>query len=247
MSRFWEIDVVRGIAVVLMVLFHLVFDLAYLGIWNVNPYAGGFLLLQRTTAFLFLSLVGVSLALSHFRHPGFGHTLSRFFLLAAFALSITLVTSLYPGRVAIVFGVIHFIAVSVLLGWLFVRLPAWTNLAAGLLLLGQGLAYDATALFTGIAAVMPAMLQPIFLFLGFPAAGFHSLDYYPLLPWFGLVLVGIAVGKVLYRQSKPVAKTAIPLVLKPLNWLGKNALAVYLVHQPVLIGLLLAVKAIVGP
>ncbi|MDP2717924.1 MAG: heparan-alpha-glucosaminide N-acetyltransferase [Candidatus Micrarchaeota archaeon] len=244
MQRMWEIDVLRGTAVMLMVLFHLVFDLAYLGLWSVNPYAGGFLLLQRTTAFLFLSLVGVSLALSHQKHPGFGHNLSRFFALAAVALLITLATSIYPGNGAIVFGIIHLIAVSVVLGWFFLKLPATANLLLGLLALGQGMAFDATAFVSGFAASAPAAAQPFFLVLGFPHAGFASLDYYPLLPWFGLVLIGMAAGKALYYQPKPVFKTAMPSALKPLAWLGKNALAIYLVHQPILFGLIWAATAL---
>ena len=238
-QRLWEIDVTRGIAVALMIVYHFLFDLNFLGLVSLDFSSFALVAFQRLVAFLFLSLVGVSLVLTRLKGVTALQNAKRAAGLFAIALLITAATFVYPGPQSgmIVFGIIHFIALAVLLGYFFTRLPAWLNLVAGVVILAAGF---------WISTLSPAT-HPYFLWLGLPPAGFYSLDYYPLIPWFGIVLLGIFIGQVMDSFSKPVSSRApMPQLLSGLNYLGKNALAVYLVHQPVLIGLLLMLKSITG-
>lgn len=235
-KRFWEVDVTRGFAVLLMVVYHFFFDLDYFGFLQLDFASGFFLVFQRVIAFLFLSLVGVSLVLSRLRGVTLSKNLQRVLALAGIALLITLATSIYPGEGAIVFGIIHFIAVAVLIGYFFTELPAWLNLGLGVLVFGTG---------SWLAGLSP-LETPLLLWLGLPPAGFYTLDYYPLIPWFGIVLLGIFMAQTMSPFQRIPSPRPAHAVLGVLDFLGKNALAIYLIHQPVLVALLLVFHSLFG-
>jgi len=237
-ERLWEIDVTRGIAVVLMIFYHFLFDLDYFGLADLDFQRPPLLLLQRIIAFTFLALIGVSLVLTRLRGVPLSLHVKRAAGLAGIALFITAATFVYPGpqNGMIVFGIIHFIAVSVLLGWFFTRLPAWFNLTAGIGVLLAGF---------WLSSLSPTA-SPWLLWLGLPPANFYTLDYYPLIPWFGIVLIGIFMGQIMDPFRKPISGRQTPQFMHGLNFLGRNALAVYLIHQPVLIGLILTFRALIG-
>ncbi len=224
--RYWEVDALRGLAIVLMVVYHFFFDIGFLEIASINLQDAPLLILQRTTAFLFLILVGVSMTLGK---PDFKKTLNRAVKLGAVAILITVATSIYPGNGAIVFGIIHFIAVSVLLGYFFLSFN-WPNLLAAL---GVLAAWLLAGSFT--------QGSPYLIWLGFPPADFYTLDYYPLLPWFALVLAGIFIGKTVFPLKNRMPE---PGAAQPLCFLGRKSLAIYLLHQPVLLVVLSALKSL---
>ncbi|MBI2445068.1 DUF1624 domain-containing protein [Candidatus Micrarchaeota archaeon] len=237
-ERFWEIDVTRGIAVVLMLVYHFLFDLNFLGLVRLDFSSLPLVAFQRLVAFLFLSLVGVSLVLTRMRGVDFKTQATRATGLFCIAILVTAATFVYPGPAngMIVFGILHFIAVSVLLGYFFTRLPSWANLALGALIIGAG----------SWLSTLPSASTPWLLWLGLPPANFYTLDYYPLIPWFGIVLFGIFMGQVMAPFSKPLSGRKMPQLMHGLNFLGRNALVIYLFHQPVLFGILFAVKMIFG-
>ncbi|MCU0631536.1 MAG: DUF1624 domain-containing protein [Methanolinea sp.] len=230
-QRFWEIDYCRGIAVVMMVVFHAGFDLAYFGIWDADVHSGPWKLLAVCTASLFLLLVGLSLTLSGARAQ---KTLDRrsFLMkylcrgagiigLGCIITGVTLV--MVPGE-PILFGILHLIGLSVMLAPLYLRF-AWENLFAGLAVIAVGF---------GISGI----LGPIWLvWLGVHPAGFASLDYTPVFPWFGVVLIGVWIGHMLYPRG--VRKCPLPINHLPgkegVCLLGRHSLAIYLVHQPALL------------
>src|SRR5512138_3704452 len=78
--RFWEVDLLRGLAVVMMVVFHFFYDLNYFGIYRVNVSSGFWFYLARITAGLFILLVGVSLALSSSRAEMQGRSRTQIFM-----------------------------------------------------------------------------------------------------------------------------------------------------------------------
>ncbi len=238
-ERLWEIDVTRGIAVALMIAYHFLFDLDFLGLARFDFSSGFLLVFQRLIAFLFLSMVGVSLVLTRMKGVTALENAKRAAGLFAVALLITAATFVYPGpqNGMIVFGIIHFIAVAVLLGYFFTRLPSWLNLAFGVLVVAAGFWLSS----------LPPASTPWLLWLRVAPPGFFTLDYYPLIPWFGIVLIGIFMGQVMGPFSKPIlGKVAMPKLLAGSSYLGRNALVVYLIHQPVLFGLLLAAKTLWG-
>ena len=236
MVRFWEVDFLRGMAIILMVLFHLAYDLNYFGAQQIELASRFWFYLARFTATLFLLLVGVSLSLSYSRARLLGQEdrfrfrlLKRGLWIFSLAVGVTLVTYLFIGRGFIIFGVLHLIGVSLLLSYSFRRLHG-VNFMLGLLFI-----------LTGLFLQSVSVDFPWLLWMGLAPWDFRSVDYFPLLPWFGVILIGVASGDLFYRgysRRIPVPDLAKSSLVSGLAFLGRNSLAIYLAHQPVLIGLL---------
>ena len=235
-ARLWEVDLLRGIAIVLMVLYHFVFDLDYFEIYEMDPTSGFPLVVARTTVTLFLLLVGLSLTLSHSRARMLGQE-GRFPLrllrksagIMILALGISVVTYLFVGSCFIVFGVLHMIGLSLLLAYPFLRIKR-ANFIIGLLFISAGI------------IIQTVRVDSLWLlWLGLAPQDFCSLDYVPLLPWFGVVLIGMGLGGVLYPDySRRVKLPDLSgnLLVRTLTTLGQNSLAIYLIHQPIMLGIL---------
>jgi uncharacterized membrane protein len=234
-ARFWEVDLLRGAAVIMMISFHFAFDLSYFGLCPLEIYSGAWFLLARSAAGLFLLLVGISLVLSASRAEQqngkiLPHLLRRGLWIFSLGMGLTLATYILIGEGFIVFGVLHLIGISIILSYPFLkrqRLSALLGLS--IILAGwslQGMEFD----------------YPWLLWLGLTPAGFYSLDYFPLLPWWGVVLVGISLGNFFYRGYRRRVQlpdlSSFPPIM-PLLVLGRNSLLIYLVHQPILVAMLL--------
>lgn len=211
-QRIWEVDFMRGVALLAMVYYHVVYDLREFYDVPISYSDGVNFCFGRGSALLFMLLSGLSCTLA-------GRSVRRGLEVLGFGLVITAVTALYdPGHV-VSFGILHFLGTSMLLYPLTARLGpgALTLLGAVILWLG-GLAARTT--------VAVGFLFP----LGLRGEDFVSSDYYPLLPWFGVFLFGAALGKLLYADKKSLLKTRPPET--PLNWLGRRTLPIYMAHQP---------------
>jgi len=235
-SRFREIDTGRGIAILMMILFHTIFDLNFFMIAPVNVATGFWRYFAMATASLFLFIVGISLVVSHARSAAklSGFALMKKFLyrgagIFALGLLVTFATWLYLREGFVIFGILHLIGVSVILSPLFFRFKRY-NILLGLLCIAGGF-------FIGTIQG-PVWLLP----LGISPVSFTSVDYTPLIPWFGAVLVGIGIGDWLYGGG--VRRFTVPhlpdRIALPLAYLGQHSLVIYLVHQPVIILLLAA-------
>lgn len=234
-DRYWEIDTARGIAIIMMMFFHIVFDLTFFGIIAWPGSQLYWRLFAAITAALFLFLVGLSFSisaahasLSMDRWHWYLKYLKRGLGIFALGMGITIVTWLYLGAGYVVFGILHLIGVSLILLPLFYRYT-WLPLAAGAGLIFIGTWIQDT---TG-----PAYL----LWLGVHPDLFYSVDYTPLVPWFGVVLIGLWVGKTLYPagQKRYFCKATIPVVVRGIMFLGRHSLLIYLVHQPVIVILIM--------
>lgn len=235
-GRLWEVDAARGVAILMMVLYHLIYDLDTFGGYAIESTSGFWALFADTTASLFLFLVGVSLAISHMRAGDggaggghFGKYLLRGLRIFGYGMILTLVTWL-AGVGIIAFGILHLIGVSIILAYplLRFRLP---NLVLGLavILVGEYMRLQ------GVSSESPWLLP-----LGVVPENLFMPDYRPLLPWFGVVLLGLVFGNVLYGRSyerRGVAGSE-PAFARPLEFLGRHSLVIYLVHQPILVALL---------
>ncbi len=235
-SRLWEVDTLRGVAIVMMVVYHLLFDLSALAGYDIDVVTGFWRLWARATASLFIVLVGVSLTLSLSRArqaaptaPLFGKFLRRGLGVFACGLLVTAATAvLYPDEV-VTFGILHFIGAGIVLAYPFLNLK-WLNLPLGLASLALG------RLIEGITLPFPWLL-----WLGLPPAYYRTFDYFPLLPWFGLILLGIWAGGVLYPDRVrrfPLPDLSATTPVRLLGTLGQRSLVIYLIHQPLLLATL---------
>ncbi len=102
MHHFWEIDFGRGLAVMMMVVFHFVWDLRYFGFIQGDIYSGFWGLLQKATATLFLLLVGVALSITCHKHRNdyAQRFLKRGAVVFGFGLLITAFTFIFSGRIS---------------------------------------------------------------------------------------------------------------------------------------------------
>ena len=241
-GRYWEIDALRGVAIVMMVIYHLAYDLAFFGYYQANVVAGPWRAFARITASLFISLVGVSLALSYarFKRKEGGWTLYKKYLvrglkLLGWGMIITGVTWIFMGKVVVFFGILHLIGAATILVYPFLSLR-WANLVIGLVIVALGIYLNQ----------LPVS-HPWMLLLGLRPRTLFQVDYFPLLPWFGVVLLGVFVGQSLYpngkRRFNPTDPTDRPGI-KGLAWSGRHSLAIYLVHQPLLLAFITLAGAV---
>lgn len=239
-TRLWEIDLARTVAIAMMVVYHAAYDVDFLApSAGVDPFNGGWRALQVATGTLFLLIVGVSLWISNSRArtkgasgwPLYRRHARRALQVLVAALLVTVVTFVALGSEDYIrFGILHCIAVSMLLAPAFVRLRLWNlPIAAAVIVVGLWLADERF----GTSLLVPLGVRPEGQSLG--------VDYYPLLPWFGPVLIGLALASVLYPRGQrgrwgarwPAVTPALYRAGAPGRW----ALPIYLVHQPILIPL----------
>lgn len=224
----------RGVAVVAMILYHFSYDLAYfVGLFDVGFFRyGAGLNAARVIGGTFTFLAGLSLTLSYARvTESPGRRLSLKYLgrgarIFSYGMAITLLTWIFVPRDMIFFGILHMIGASIVLAYPFIKLKL-TNV-----LLGAGCVALGVYLRQGFIVESPWLA-----WLG-GRPGFFTLDYWPIFPWFGVMLLGIAAGNALYGSASKTSSRVAPVPLRPLTFLGSHSLAVYLIHQPVLIAAL---------
>jgi len=224
-ARLGLIDLARGVALVAMAVYHLCWDLDFFGFTGLGTGTspGG-----RAAAILiagsFLTLVGVSLVLAHGERIRWYGFLVRLAMLVAGAGAVTAATYVATPDGTVVFGILHCIAVSSLLGLAFLRAP-----------------WPITALAAAACIAAPHFLASDSLngsgwvWLGLGSVPPRTNDYEPLLPWFGCVLAGIALSRAIPPRLLPAPALA-GQPARGLRFLGRHSLAFYLVHQPVLFG-----------
>lgn len=224
------IDGLRGVAIVAMIVYHFSWDLTFFSLADIPLLTSPFWLSMRTSIVsAFLGIAGLSLVLATAQGLDRRRYVRRLALVAGCAGIITVATYFAIPDAFIFFGILHCIALSSVLGLAFVRLPA-------ILLAALGLA----CWFAPAYLADPVFDQPWWRWLGLMTYEPRSNDYVPLLPWFGVFLIGMAFGRGLVFGRRAMAALGRLPVPGLLRWSGRNSLAIYMVHQPILIGLLFA-------
>ncbi|SMN11367.1 protein of unknown function DUF1624 [uncultured Candidatus Thioglobus sp.] len=222
--RLLSLDIWRGFAVVLMIIYHFFFDLNHFGYVEIN-FNGEWLwrLFRYFIISLFLLSVGISLVLSHAKSMAFKQIIKRLLQLTTASLLVSMASYLLFPATWIYFGILHFIALASLLGLLFISFPNLSLLTALIIWL------------TNMIGVLNmhwlfALLQP-YLFL--PN---KTEDLVPFFPWFAMVLLGIFLAKQSYFSRILVAVfwTKFAKVGDILGVFGRHSLLIYLIHQPLL-------------
>ena len=240
-KRFDTIDVLRGVAIVWMTLFHLCFDLNQFGYLKQNFYIDPFWTWQRAAIVsLFLFCAGLGQAVAVQRGQSAQRFWKRWLQIAACALLVTAGSYWMYPKSFIYFGVLHAIALMLIV----MRLTAgW---ARGLWLAGV-LAFAIYLVAPYAHSAWPGIAflnDPAFNWLGFISRKPITEDYVPLLPWLGVMWWGMAAGQWLLQRRIHWLSGALPAGAAPLAWLGRWSLSWYMLHQPVMTGLLMAVAAL---
>ncbi len=237
-QRYIELDILRTLAIGGMILYHTAYDLSHFYGWDIDVFDGGWKWLQIITASLFLGLVGVGASISH-RHP-----FRRFCRIGAAALLVTVVTYVIDPQTFVRFGVLHVIAVAALvmpcMGWVG-RRTRRTSLQGAIAMIVMGLCIIMIESFMDPWHIDGAW-RFIGIPLGIPPHGFSTVDYYPLVPWLGVVLIGYGMGSILFtrfaHQTKFLIEANKLTSYEAISWPGRHSLLLYLLHQPIIIGIL---------
>ncbi len=243
--RFDAVDALRGLAMVWMTVFHFCFDLSLFRYWPQDFLHDPFWTLQRTAIVgLFLFCAGLGQALALHQGQGWGRFARRWVQIAACALLVSLGSWAMFPQSYIYFGVLHGMAVMLVLARWSAPWGRWLWVAGAVAL---GLPVLAQWLLTGpMVEWAPLFNGKALNWLGLVARKPFTEDYVPVLPWLGVMWWGLATGRWLLGRGGAWLVHPLPAVLHPLAVLGRWSLSYYMLHQPVMMGGLMAVGWLLG-
>jgi len=216
----------RGVAILMMIAFHLIYDLNEFGFTKI-PLSGYWLTTywRYLIVFLFLSSVGVSLVLAYGQQFNITKFSKRMAVLGFAAMAVSLGTYFMFPNAWVYFGILHLIWASCLITIPFVKYPN-ISLFIGLVILGLG--YFNLPDLSFLSIVLSDNL---------PRA---SVDFYPLFPWISLVFIGIYLGHNPWHEKIITFRSVF------IQYLGQHSLLIYLVHQVVLFGLVATIHTLLN-
>ncbi len=230
-------DELRGVLIIGVVLYHLLYDLAVLfpvGIpWMFSSWMNG---ARNVCTGTLIAISGIS---CHYTRSNLRRGLRTFGL----GMLLTVVTALFMPSQLIIFGILHFFGAMMLLYALLQplleKIPAMAGIIGCVLLfLLTWTVFSGFIRLPGMTVYLPDFLynKPLLFPLGFACQGIASADYYPLMPWGFLFLAGSFFGR--YVRGDRLPEFCYRSHLPRLAWVGSHTMAIYLIHQPVIYGLL---------
>lgn len=226
--RHWPLEALRGWAVLLMIHYHFMWDLSFFGLYSGDLDGLGWTLWSRTWQTVFVGLVGVSIAFAGQRRGPAERDRNwyrRGGQLLAIAIAITVVTRVVLGDDFILFGILHLAGVTMLLApWLWRIRYVAPFIGAGIIWLAAPLANISVHSYW----LVPFGVSPEF---------YPAVDFFPLVPWLGVVMTGMGIGLLLQRRWSGFAAESprVPALMRPLLVAGRHSLLIYIVHQPILL------------
>jgi len=214
-DRIWELDFLRGIALVLMIYFHVIFDLVDIFGVKISYTNGINYFIGKISVILFIFISGISSTLSK-------SNLKRGAQVFAIAMGITVVTHLVGNDLGVKFGILHLLGICMILYGLFKKVDSRILVILGLVIILAGLYFEGITLGNDYL-FMFNLISP----------NFTSSDYYPLFPWMGIFLFGLVGGRYVYRDRKSIL--GFKLKDNPLLMAGRNTLMIYIIHQPIIL------------
>lgn len=224
-NRIWEIDFLRGIAFICMVYDHAVYDLNYIFGVRTNFFWGYGDIIGDFSAITFMILCGIS---ANFSKSNLKRGLTVFASAMALTAGTALVDGLFKTRLMIVFGILHFLGLSMMLSHFVKKLPIWVTAIFAVISWILGQYFLSTRINTNL-----------FCMFGLYSRNFYSSDYYPLFPYLAFVFIGIILGKLLYKEKKSLFPFAIGP--NPISFFGKHSFILYFVHQPIVFAVLFVI------
>ena len=239
--RYDAVDVLRGAAIVWMTVFHFCFDLNQFGYIKQNFYVDSFWTYQRAaivTMFVFCAGLGQAIAVHQ------GQTTERFWRrwaqVAGCALLVTAGSYWMYPKSFIYFGVLHGMALMLMVCRFTASWRMWLWPLGAVALAMPLIAASAHANWASI----DFLNQKAFNWLGLISRKPVTEDYVPLLPWLGVMWWGMAAGQALLARGPNLLAMPLPNVLAPAAWLGRWSLSWYMLHQPVMIGVLMGLATL---
>ncbi len=216
--RIAEIDLLRGLAVILMLIFHFLFDLAYFFGCNISLDYGLWFIIGKISAVLFIMLAGLTSTLTQ-------RNVNRGLLILAYGYLITIVTYIFYPSVYIRFGILHLLGICIIVSTWFKKLNSLCLLLV-----------SAMSFIIGNNIFKLTTKSTHFIPFGITPENFDSLDYYPIIPWIGIFIVGMIIGKLFYSQQKSLLPPcSVPEILA---FFSRHSLIIYLIHQPIFLAIL---------
>lgn len=238
-NRINIIDEARGALIILVVVYHILYDSAVIfkvrELWV--PYRTAHIL-QPVLPFMFILISGIAFKLSR-------DNIRRGLFLGVVALAVTAATWLIIPQYIVIFGILHFLALMHILFGIVQRfvkeipVKIWVVICALCAVLFV-LTYNIQLGYFGIEGLFTAPLSDALyqsnalMALGFHTIDFVSADYNPILPWIFLFVIGIFIGRYIHKLPESLKKPHI----RPLAFLGRHTLIIYIAHQPIIYGVL---------
>ena len=237
-SRYAFIDWLRGFSILLMVIYHLCYDLDLFGYIDTAFGKNYWVPFRYVIVIGFLSLVGVSLVLVHGDKIRWRSMRKRSLQLLLAAIAVSVSSYVVDPRQVTLFGILQLILVA---SWLALPFIKYANLA---LLSG-------VVIFAFGHLVQTPALEPLWIhWIGMVEYKRPALDYVPVFPWLGVVLMGITLGHWFFSNSTGQKLASfqmselpgLTLFSKGLEKAGQHSLIIYLVHQPMLFGMFYVIE-----
>jgi uncharacterized membrane protein len=246
-QRFWEIDMLRGVAILMMVVYHSAWDLSELGRYSINLSGNFWHYFQTCTATLFITIAGISLTLN--QSPAHGaatdnafwkKNLFHGFKIFLWGMVISLITYIFEPNSYVKFGVLHLIGFSIMISYPFLRFRKFNLFLGILIILVRQIVLSSNLFILNV---------PWLDWVGLEAFARPSFDFFSVFPWFGVVLIGIFIGNTLYFDR--IRHFSLPEIsdfslVKVLRLLGNNSLLIYMGHQPIIL-LFLILGGVIQP
>ncbi len=251
--RYPKIDILRGLCLISMIAYHTVWDLVYIHGLNMVWYRSELARVwQQSICWTFILLAGFCL-------PMGTHHIRRGAVVFGAGGLVTAVTLIVMPEQPIIFGVLTFIGSSVILVGLIdgvlkkVMSPILSVIGMVMNFLAFAFTYSVNYRAVGVFGEelirLPGTLYHNYFttFLGFPPAEFASTDYFSIVPWIFLFMIGYFAHFIMMKSGENMGEPGRVCRwlqrgrCKPLEWLGRHSLLVYMVHQPVIYGILWAI------
>ncbi|MDT0594063.1 heparan-alpha-glucosaminide N-acetyltransferase [Glaciecola petra] len=229
MHRNITLDIARTFAICLMVVFHFIYDLKFFGYinWNI-PDGHGWVQFRWIIISLFFLCLGVSLSFAHAKQFKGRKFFLRLMQISLSALLISVATFFAINDNWIFFGVLHFLALSSVIVIFFVSYPR-VSLSIGIVFV-----------VIGVMQVVPSRWPFHLLFDGLPK---YTNDFVAIFPWLGLVFIGVSLGHSEWMKNDVLAPSlSNSKHLATLVWPGQHSLSIYLLHQPIMMGILFLIS-----
>ncbi|MBR1533979.1 MAG: DUF1624 domain-containing protein [Ruminococcus sp.] len=239
-NRYNLIDVIRALSIISMVVYHLCYDIFI--VYERDPAFDQYplvILWERSICFSFIIVSGISLNFSR-------HAYRRGIIVNLCGFAVTAVTLIFLPSQQIWFGVLNLIGCAMFITQALRKLFDRIHPAVGMTLsmAAFALTYNVPFRYLGFfsipfADLPPALYScPCLAFLGFPAEGFYSADYFPLIPWLFLFIFGYFLWRYISLRGRDgFFRFNIPV----LSFIGRHSLVIYMAHQLILYGICLLI------